>query len=101
MLHQPMAWGMALSNGGILLDFEIQSGDSYDTLSLGNSPYLYKSDGDMKVTLGNQLYMYVATLEVGSNNQKNTIQVDTASSDLFFMAKEVICDDESDFDFKG
>ena len=83
--------GTTLPGGGILLDFEVKRGDTYDTLSLDNRPYLYRRDGDVTLTLGNELNMYVATLEVGSNNQKNTIQVDTGSSDLWFMAKEVEC----------
>ncbi|CAH2352503.1 aspartic proteinase 3 [[Candida] railenensis] len=83
--------GTTLPGGGILLDFEVKRGDTYDTLSSDNKPYLYRRDGDVTLTLGNELNMYVATLEVGSNNQKNTIQVDTGSSDLWFMAKDVEC----------
>ncbi|CAH2355556.1 aspartic proteinase 3 [[Candida] railenensis] len=89
--------GTALPDGGILLDFEIQSGDTYDTLSSKNGPHLYKRDGDVKLTLRNELNMYVATLEVGSNNQKNTVEIDTFSSDLFFMAKGVKCVEDADF----
>ena len=90
--------GTTLPDGGILLDFEIQRGDTYDTLSLENRPNLYKRDSGLALTLRNHIITYIATVEVGSNNQKNTVIVDTTSSYIRFIAKEVNCLITPEFD---
>ncbi|GEQ71140.1 hypothetical protein JCM33374_g4821 [Metschnikowia sp. JCM 33374] len=73
------------------LDFSVLRGDSRSTATKGASVKVVSSGNYSNLYLANAQSYYSATLKIGSKGNKNTVLVDTGSSDLWVMASDVAC----------
>lgn len=91
-------------NSPVKLDFAIHRGNSKDDMALENEPQLVKrSEQDDKFTmeLTNKATFYVAELKIGSNKDQVGVLVDTGSSDLVVLGKDLKCFRKSNYKKRG
>lgn len=79
-------------DGSFKLNYEVRRGLSVGELEIGAKAKFSKRADSFEIEIENENTYYVATLEVGSNGNKNKVAIDTCSSDLWFMSSDVICE---------
>ncbi|CAI5758848.1 unnamed protein product [Candida verbasci] len=93
-----LAHGIAIPNsldkrdgsGVVTLDFNVVK----KPLNLNATalyPQKYNKRADIPIGLIDQGASYASTIQVGSNNQQITVDIDTGSSDLWFVASDATC----------
>lgn len=80
---------LVTSKNVVKIDFELHRGDSKRDMQMGNKPYFKRDSFTMQLT--NEQTFYVTDLEIGSNNDKIKVLVDTGSSDLWIPSSDVDC----------
>ncbi|KAI5970215.1 hypothetical protein CANMA_000827 [Candida margitis] len=93
----PMILAASADAGSLKMDFNIRRGASREDLSPVDDvdPRFVKrsdEDGAVELELINNHTLYLAELYVGSNEEKVQVQIDTGSSDLWFMSSDVQCE---------
>ncbi|GEQ71138.1 hypothetical protein JCM33374_g4819 [Metschnikowia sp. JCM 33374] len=81
----------SVQNNHLKLDFSVWRGDSRSTATKGGKPKIATRDAYGYLSLTNAESYYSSTLQIGSNGDQNTVLVDTGSSDLWVMASNVSC----------
>lgn len=84
------------------INFNVVRGNDHSDISKRDNrgaffaPNLKKRDDDgVSVDLKNEKTFYLAQLKIGSNSQQVGVLVDTGSSDLWVVSKDVMCADSS------
>lgn len=83
----------------LLLDLEVLTGNSFTDKGVGRSIEVVKRD-DGVIDLSNHNQYYMAELQIGSNEQKIGVLVDTGSSDLWVATLGCNTDGISERDMK-
>lgn len=73
------------------LGFDIHRGDNTFDTSPDYQPEVRKRDGSVEMVISNQRTFYMASLAVGSEENKVSVLVDTGSSDFWLMSHDVDC----------
>lgn len=75
----------------VKINYEVRRGSSVSDLEVGRKARIIKRDDSLNMEIQAEGTFYIATLNVGSNGDKNEVLVDTGSSDLWVMESNVIC----------
>ncbi|GEQ71492.1 hypothetical protein JCM33374_g5176 [Metschnikowia sp. JCM 33374] len=73
------------------VDFSVWKGDSRSTATRGGQAKIATAEDFGYLYLANAQNYYSATLKIGSNGDENNLLVDTGSSDLWVMSRNVLC----------
>lgn len=74
------------------IDFDIHRGSSQWDMARDNRAGLGKRDDLLNMEIQNERLFYLAELKLGSNANKVGVLVDTGSSDLWVMSKDLTCE---------
>lgn len=93
-------FGEESGNGIYRLDFDIHRGTSTRDMTRHAEGGISKRDDSVEMEIKNQRSFYMATLRIGSNNQNLSVLVDTGSSDLWIMERDLDCVSASSSSYK-